>query len=497
MAFHHGVASGDPTAFGVVLWTRVSVAARACVPVEWRVATDPCLAHVVARGRAEARAEADHTVSVAVGGLQPATTYWYGFEAGRLRSPVGRTRTAPHGPVDRLRLGIVCCAHWTTGFFNAYGRLADRDVDLVVHLGDYVYEDENPKAAGVRRHNPPGRVVTLADYRARHAQYRSDPDLQRLHARHPVAAVWDDHELAGNAWCDGAARHDPRTDGDWDTRRDAAIRAYREWMPLRPPDPSDARRMWRPVRLGGLCDLLLLDTRLAGRDRPAGLRRPVVGVRRRDRSLLGEEQWRWLAGELAPSAAAERPPGDSAPRWRLVASQVVAAPVHMVRVPRPLTRAGRLLGAVNGGLAVNAGQWDGYPDEQQRLFRLLGARPGDAVVLSGDLHSSWASSLAAEGCAPAAAEFVAPAVSAPSFARALAPKFPGGRALLERVIRAANPHVRWVKTSGHGYLLLDVTAARVEAQWWHVDTLRRPHRGEHLAAVWSVAHGDPRLVSRT
>jgi phosphodiesterase/alkaline phosphatase D-like protein len=466
------------------LWTRVSVPAADTAPVCWTVATDPDLSDVVARGTVAAEPARDHTVHVAVTGLQPATTYWYGFATGDERSPVGRTRTLPAAgaPLDRIRLGVVCCAHYATGYFNAYARLADRDVDLVVHLGDYIYEAEAKHEKWTRFHRPRGRCLTLPDYRARHGQYKTDPDLQRLHARHPMVAVWDDHELAGNAWWDGAAGHDPRDDGEWERRRQAAVRAYREWMPSGLPDPADPWRVWRTVRLGTLADLVLLDTRLDGRERPAAGRRPVVGIRRRDRKLLGPEQWRWLEETLTG--------GADGPSWALVASQVVAAPIHLLAAGGPV---GRALGAVGGGLIVNAGQWDGYPAERERLLRLLGARPGASLVLSGDLHSSWVSQLAPDDgrAAPVATEFTVPAVSAPTFARALAPKVPGARSVLEWAIHRANPHVAWVETAGHGYMVLDVTAGRIEGRWWHVDRVGKRTGEERLAATWSVVRGDP------
>ena len=484
--FDHGVASGDPTADGFVLWTRVSVPVTETVAVRWVVAGDPSLADLLSTGSVDATPGADHTVHVAVSGLRPATTYWYGFSVGGEQSPVGRTRTLPgaDGPADRLRMGVVCCSHYATGYFNAYGRLAERDVDLVVHLGDYIYEAEARHERWTRLHRPRGRCLTLPDYRARHAQYKTDPDLQRLHARHPMVAVWDDHELAGNTWWDGAAAHVPLTDGDWPRRRAAAVRAYREWMPSGLPDPSDPFRVWRTVPLGPLADLLMLDTRLIGRERPAAGRRPVVGVRRRDRSLLGPAQWEWLADALGAEAGG---------RWALVASQVVMAPIHLLASSGPV---GRRLGAVGGGLIVNPGQWDGYPDERERLLRMVADRGGGALVLSGDLHSSWASQLALEDGrgAPVAADFTVPAVSAPTFARALAPKVPGGRSLLDWAIRRANPQVAWVDTAAHGYLLLDVTPDRIEGQWWHVDRVGKRTDGERLAATWSVSPDDPRPV---
>jgi alkaline phosphatase D len=457
------------------------------------VATDPGLTDPVAGGEVTAAAAGDHTVHVSVSGLRPATTYWYGFSVDGSPSPVGRTRTLPDpdGPPERLRLGVVCCAHYATGYFNAYARLAERDVDLVVHLGDYIYEAEAQHERWTRLHRPRGRCLTLLDYRARHGQYKTDPDLQRLHARHPMVAVWDDHELAGNAWWDGAAGHDPLSDGDWPRRRAAAVRAYREWMPSGLPDPDDPFRVWRTVPLGSLADLLLLDTRLSGREAPAAGRRPVLGVRRRNRALLDPAQWEWLEAALDPRTA---------DRWALVASQVVMAPIHLLATGGATGAAiGRRLGAVGGGLIVNPGQWDGYPEERERLLALLARRPGPALVLSGDLHSSWVSQLSAEDGrgAPVAAEFTVPAISAPTFARALAPKVPGARSVLEGAIRRANPHVAWVDTAGHGYLLLDMTADRVEGQWWHVDRVGERTAGERLAATWSVARDDPRPVAGT
>ena len=476
------MASGDPTPDGVVLWTRVSVAAGATVPVSWTVATDAALADPVASGSETAAPGGDHTVHVTVSGLRSATTYWYGFAVGGEHSPVGRTRTLPaaDGETDRLRLGVVCCAHYATGYFNAYARLAEQDVDLVVHLGDYIYEAEARREQWTRYHRPRGRCLTLPDYRARHGQYKSDPDLQLLHARHPMVTVWDDHELAGNAWWDDAAGHDPRYDGDWPRRRAAAVRAYREWMPSGLPDPSDPFRIWRTVRLGPLADLVMLDTRLAGRERPVAGRRPVVGVRRRNRALLNREQWKWLEEELA---------GET-DRWTLLASQVVVAPIHLLALSGQL---GRRLGGVGGGLIVNSGQWDGYPQERDRLLGLLARRRGGALVLSGDLHSSWVTRLAAEDGRgeSLAAEFTVPAVSAPTFARALAPKVRGARSVLEWAIHRANPHVAWVETAAHGYVVLDVTAERIEGEWWHVDRVGKRTEAERLAATWSLSRGDP------
>ena len=484
--FAHGVASGDPDPEGVLLWTRVTTRSDRPVTVRWRMSAAPDLAPTIAEGRAEASVEHDFTVKVDVRGLRAATTYYYGFDVDGASSPVGRTRTAPLGETASLRLGVVSCACWTHGFFNAYGQLADRDVAAVVHLGDYVYEGAGSWPEAGRIHEPRRRLLTLADYRERHAQYKTDPDLQRLHQRHPVVAVWDDHDVAGNAWRDGAAGHDPAEDGSWHERREAAVRAYLEWLPVRSPDPSRPDRIYRSLAFGDLARLVMLDTRLAGRDRPAADgQRPVGTVVDRDRSLLGADQREWLRQELrVPS------------RWRLVGNQVMMAPLRVLDLPRPLRWV--LRGSVAGGVGVNAGQWDGYPEERRRLFDLI-EREGiaDVVVLSGDLHSSWAAELTLEPKRPGrpvAVEFVTPSVTARSFAEQVAPPLPGSRALLRRLVARQNPHMRFFDLERHGYLTVDIDRDRVRAEWWHVETVTERRGGERLAARWLVRRGDPRLM---
>ena len=454
--------------------------------MRWRLSRWPDLQDVVARGKAQAGPEHDFTVKVEVGGLDPATTYYYAFEAAGASSPVGRTRTAPSGPTTALRLGVISCAHWAHGFFNAYRHVAEREVDLVVHLGDYVYEGDESWAESGRVHRPSTRLRTLADYRTRHAQYKTDPDLQRLHQRHPMVAVWDDHEVAGNAWRDGAADHDPDEDGPWPDRRAAAVRAYLEWLPVRSPDPSRPERIYRTVVLGDLVRLIMLDTRLEGRDRPeADGERGVLTVDAPDRSLLGPEQRQWLQDELrAPSV------------WRMLGNQVMMAPLRVLDLPRPLDRL--LPGAVAGGLGVNAGQWDGYPNERRRLFEFLEREAiADVVVLTGDLHSSWAAELTLdpdERRPAVGVEFVAPSVTSRSFAEEVAPPVPGSRALLRLLIARQNPHLPFFDLERHGYLVVDVDRHRVQAEWWYVDTVTERAAGERLGGRWSVRRGEARLV---
>jgi len=465
VVFRHGVASADPLPDGVLLWTRCTTDGPGPVALDWWVSRTPEQRpdEVVTRGGAEASAEGDFTVHIDVSGLEPATTYWYGFSSGDASSPVGRTRTAPapDGPLVPLRLGLTSCAYWSCGFFNTYANLAARDLDLVVHVGDYLYENDFASSSrrAVRAHRPAGPMVSLNDYRARYAQYRTDPDLQALHARHPVVAVWDDHEIVGGTWREGATAHVPADHGSWQDRRAAAVQAYFEWMPVRRPEPE---RVFRSIGLGPLGDLVLLDTRLVGRDRPAaGARRPVWRVDDPRRALLGEAQWRWLEAEAAASTA----------RWLLVGNQVMMAPVRLFDVA--------------GGIGVNPSQWDGYPAERNRFYDVL-SRTGwtsNVTVLSGDIHSSWAADL------PMGAEFVSPSVTTDSFSETLLPGVPGASAAARRWILLQNRHLRLVELDHHGYVTVDVTPDRVQGDWWHLDTIARRDRSERWAGGWWLAEG--------
>ena len=484
--FAHGVASGDPLADGVVLWTRVSPSGPGPVDVRWQVATTPELETVVAEGDTEAAGEHDFTVKVDVRGLEPGTTYYYRFETAGRFSPVGRTGTAPGGSPERIRMGVVSCACWPHGFFNAYRHLAERDVDVVLHLGDYIYEDGDGWEEAGRVHEPRHRLRTLADYRARHAQYKTDRDLQELHRRHPMVAVWDDHDVADGAWRDGAAGHDAEEDGEWHDRRAAATRAYLEWLPVRSPDRSRPDRIYRSFRLGDLASLIVLDTRLAGRDRPAAGGERAVATVEGERSLLGAEQWAWLREEL----------GSSTARWQLLANQVMMAPLRLLDVPRPLRRL--VPGLVAGGVGINSGQWDGYPEERAALFGLLEEEGlENVVVLTGDLHSSWAGELALDAngeVRTVGVEFVAPSVTSRSFAEEVAPRVPGSRAALRRLVASQNPHFRFFDLEGHGYLLVDLTPERLRAEFWHVRTVSERVRGERLVATRVVRSGEAGMI---
>lgn len=459
--FVHGVASGDPLPDAVILWTRVTTDGGGPVDVTWRVATDPALEDEVATGTVTTDASRDFTVKVDVTGLAAGTTYYYRFEVGDERSARGRTRTAPTGAVDRLRIGVVSCASYAHGYFHVYGAIAEQaDLDLVVHLGDYIYEYADGEYGDVRTYDPPHEIVALDDYRRRYAHYRKDALLKAAHRQHPFVAVWDDHETANNSYPDGAENHDPSTEGAWADRKAAAIQAYAEWMPIR--DQADPLQIWRSFRYGDLVDLLMLDTRLWGRS-PQAPSNSDPSIEDEERTLLGDDQEAWLGEQLRTSTA----------RWRLIGQQVMM---------------GRL------AQFLNVDQWDGYPAARQRFYDVVESEGvGDVVVLTGDIHSSWAMDLArdpeggydpATGAGSIAVEFVVPAVTSPGLGLAI------GDAL-----EVENPWMKFVDTDRRGYVVLDVTPERVQAAYTLYDAIDVEEGVvASPAAAMSTYAGAPHLV---
>ncbi len=481
--FLHGVASGDPLADRVILWTRVTPppGGEGPLDVRWELASDPGMRSVVARGRSLARPEADYVTKVDAAPLEPGLSYYYRFDVLGEASAVGRTRTLPAGHVDRLRFGVCSCANYPQGHFNAYASLAARaDLDAVIHLGDYIYEYGRDGYGGDaelgRDVDPALEILSLVDYRRRYAQYRSDPQLQAAHQRHPFIAVWDDHEIANNAWSTGAENHQPATEGAFAKRRAAAVRAYFEWMPIR-AFPRQPGRIYRSFRFGDLADLVLLDTRLIGRDAPVESH-DFAGAGDSSRTLLGPAQHAWLDTQLRDSQAA----GSV---WRLLGQQIMLA------------------GRSREGGYLNGDSWDGYRASRSRLIEQLGpAGIPDVVTLTGDYHSSWAMDVAldpmseaayqpATGQGSVAVEFVVPAISSTPLARN--PGVPAGYADAVRQL----PHVRGVDLDHNGYVLLDVDRERVQAEWYFERDVGRPVPDARFAGAFATARGAHRIEQVT
>jgi alkaline phosphatase D len=469
--FTHGVASGDPLEDGFVIWTRVTPAdLSSTVEVFYEVALDPDFVDRVDAGTTMTGAAVDFTAKLDVRGLVWGRDYYYRFSAQGRTSMVGRARCAPKGgEAKALRFAVTSCASYGHGYFHAYRRIAEReDLDAVLHLGDYIYEYGTGEYGSVREYEPAHEIVTLADYRMRFAQYRRDPDLQALHQQHPVIPIWDDHESANDAYEDGAENHQPDTEGTWTARKQAAKQAYFEWMPIRDPG---MQRIYRTLRYGNLADIVLLDTRLEGRDLQFDSTSELPGEAA-SRSLLGAEQEAWLDAELEQSEA----------RWVILAQQVMVAQLSL-----------------SGGSPFNLDQWDGYPGARARLLSSIRTHAaGRTVVLTGDIHTSWVGHLVddpyAEGVDPtedaAAVEFVTTSVTSPGIAAGnLADRIAAG-------IVEQSPHLEYVQLSRKGYLVLEVTSGKVHADYFFVEGILPGEDAEEFAVGFDTQRGKSNLVRR-
>lgn len=459
--FQHGVASGDPLEDRVILWTRVTPrAAGDAVPiaVRWWIGAEDSRRVPIAAGVVTAREDRDYTVKVDVAGLEAGTNYCYGFEADGVASPLGYTRTLPAVGVERVRLAFASCANYPQGYFNGYAHIATRDdLDAVLHLGDYLYEYANGEYGDG---TPLGRIpapdretVSLADYRLRHATYKTDPDLQAAHARHPWITVWDDHESANNSHRYGAHNHDEETEGDWETRRRASIRAYSEWMPVR----DQPTGIFRTFRFGDLLDLVMLDTRLHGRD-PQPARDPVI-ANDSGRTLLGSDQMEWLLDALSASNA-------DGVGWRVIGQQVLVSPFEL-----------------EDG-QFNPDAWDGYGADRKRIFDHLATESIDNIVfLTGDVHSSWAFEVPNdEGALRCALEFVCPAISSPPFGKEV--DLP-----MERL-----PHLVYHDLLHNGYGVVELTPESVRLEYAYSLSVKQRSARAISGPVFEAAAGTHRLV---
>ena len=529
--FYHGVASGDPLTDRVIIWTRVTPEIEAPVEVGWRMATDPGLVNVVREGRYTTGAHRDYTVKVDVDGLEAGETYYYGFSALGGASIVGKTKTAPDGDVDQLKFAVVSCANLQHGYFNAYGRIGDRtDLDAVIHLGDYIYEisasgddfygAESLREKGERLHIPDREILTLEDYRARYSQYRMDPDMINVHQQHAFVLIWDDHESANDAYEEGAENHQP-DEGEWSDRKAIARQVYDEWMPVR----SDLTEfpLYRTVRYGNLVDLIMLDTRLEGRQvqlndvTDTSLYAP-------DRTILGPVQKDWFLNELSASEA----------QWKVVGNQVIFSEFNVWWAADPGNPA---LGTPEALESVFLDIWDGYPAERDQIIHHIAGTETDnpidnVIILTGDFHSSFAydvalrpaplsgsdPSIAAAGVAPVpviptydpasgagsvAVEFATPSVTSANFDENLPPQVAAGfefqinNPLPDAAGALAglnpNPHMRYTDLDRHGYFLLDLDSERAQADWYFVNDILAPSSNESFDSGWFTAEGENRL----
>lgn len=516
--FNHGVASGDPLTDRVILWTRVTPEEEGQVEVLWQLAEDSEFASIVAEGAGATSADVDYTIKVDAEGLQPGTAYYYRFMTGDKTSMMGKTRTLPEGAVQAASFAVVSCANYPAGFFNVFREIAGQDVDAVLHLGDYLYEYSSTGYASERAEEfgrvvePANEIVSLEDYRTRYAQYHTDGDLQAAHAAHPFIIVWDDHEVANDSWEDGAQNHNPATEGSYAERKMAAIQAWYEWLPVRPPTTVE-EIIYRRFQYGDLLDLLMLDTRHLGRDEQLQYSDFATGgiidvdsvraaISDANRTMMGSEQLGWLREQLNRSSA----------RWQVLGQQVL---MSRYLIPSPLLEAldpgvspeldlakgtAALIASVtaknkapedrtpeeqallDSAIPYNMDAWDGYKPERDEILSFAQQLDSKLVVLAGDTHNAWTSQLTTTEGEIAGVEFGCTSVSSPGFDGA-GLLGPGNAALFGPFVTDLIDDLVYANLVGRGYLHIAFAADNVTATHRFITAVDSTEYSEDEAAA--------------
>lgn len=552
--FYHGVASGDPTSNSIIIWTRVTPYNDEEVTVSWKMATDPQLQHVVQQGNFQTGDFRDYTVKVDVTGLNPGTTYYYSFTALGKQSITGRTRTVPTTSVSQLRFAVASCSNYQNGFFNVYDRLAERnDIDAVIHLGDYIYEYEEGgfgySSAVGRGHEPTNEIITLDDYRVRHSFYKLDPSLRRAHQQHPFILIWDDHEFANDAYVNGAENHQPATEGDWNTRKNNAWKAYFEWMPIR-DNVQNPNQIYRRIQYGNLMDLILLDTRIEGRDKQDDsflfkiqntdlsrfsqdeankflLKSFLEGSfkMKEGKGAISQEEFDALYAKLlvymeaSDWDAQKLEKNVSQKEWNELRAEVYS---KLQRVNLQENKGNKtLLGETQfnwftqqlsnskAKWKVVGNQvlmmpviplelkdtWNGYQEERERLYTYIKDKKiNNIVVITGDIHMTFVADLPKSlltyntlfKTGSMGVEFVAPSITSSNL-----DEFAGfTSSFLNWLVAAFNPHIKKADLSNHGYFILDVKNDRVQADWNYVNTIQTVNPEQFYSHSYYVRDGE-------
>lgn len=462
--FYHGVASGDPLFDRVIIWTRVTPKdSLPEIEVTWQVALENDFAGIISSGTEITDPSKDYTVKVDVEGLEAEKSYYYRFIALNDTSIIGKTRTAAVN-ADSVRFGIVSCSNYEFGYFNGYARLADEQLDAIVHLGDYIYE-YGPGTYGDsttgRRHLPANEIITLNDYRTRYSQYRLDPDLRAAHANHPFIAVWDDHEIVNNSYVDGAQNHQ-EGEGNYDIRKQIAAQVYYEWLPIRAEGT-----LYRKFRYGNLAELIMLDERLEGRTKQAeGPEDPSLNDP--ERSMLGDQQMEWLQNSLVNSSAL----------WKVIGNQVIYS----------------YLDWGHETFHLNMDSWDGYPGDQSALAKAINENDiKNIIFITGDTHSAWAfeathdpfDTYDSQGAF--AVEFGTTSITSGNSNERFADSLVIDHE--KKIVNSEiNPHLKYANLRDHGYLVLTLTSEKAVAQWFYLKTLKeRSKKLKEVKEVWVKA----------
>lgn len=519
VSFNHGVASGDPLKNRFIIWTRVTPErTNVSLEVTWQISESRAFNKLKKGGNVITSDSSDFTVKVDVAGLEANQTYYYRFICNGIISPVGRVKTLPDGAVSQVKLAVCSCSNYPAGFFNVYAEMAKHnDLDAFLHLGDYTYEYgmggyATEGAAKIGRALPADNnteTIKLADYRKRYALYRTDKNLQDLHANTAMIAVWDDHELSNDAWMDGAENHN-EGEGDFNTRKLVALQAYFEWMPIRPATATDRRTIYRQFNFGNLVNLMMLDTRIIARSKQldyASYINPTTDVfdgatfqadlLKTDRTMLGTVQFDWFQQTLANSTAT----------WNVLGQQILMSkmliPAELIKLLADpaanraaiFQKIGELLN-IKGRIAAgdptvtdaekarlytavpyNLDAWDGYPVEREGLYGTALAAGKKLVVLAGDTHNAWYSQLHNQASeqipqvVQVGVEFAVSSVGSPGLEEYL--NLPAERVpVTEGAFTDLIEELQYCNLNQRGYLLVTFSQATVSADWRFVSTVK-------------------------
>ncbi|BDD04861.1 alkaline phosphatase D family protein [Aureibacter tunicatorum] len=549
--FYHGVASGDPLSDRVIIWTRVTPDVDQEINVSWEVAIDQGFSQVVREGNFMTNADRDYTVKVDVDQLEPFQTYYYRFHANGITSPVGRTKTAPVDS-DRVRVAVVSCSNYQQGFFNVYDHMSKRnDIDVILHLGDYIYEYEEGGYGYSdklkRGHEPKHEIVSLKDYRVRYSFYRMDPGLQAVHQQYPFITTWDDHEFTNDAYKDGAENHQSN-EGDWEVRKSNAKKAYFEWLPVR--EGITEGRIYRDINYGDLLDIIMIDTRVEGRQKQGssrkkakkyateGLIKELASETNFDLELvlgnaaesMTEEEMDYiiesinkgLTGNLTFDSATYLQ--DSV--WQKFISVITSGNASDIRSSQRANSSRTILGQeqynwLTNKLSNSSAQWklignqvlmmpvyalslddswEGYEDERQNLLNhISGQSIENVVVATGDIHMTFAADVIknkssytkSSGRGSVAVEFVTPSVTS-----ANVDEFVNiSDSFLGWLLRVFNPHIKKTNLHDHGFILIDFNNNRVQADWYYVNTVESQNYHVNYGFGYQSASGDNHLSS--
>ncbi len=500
--FLHGVASGDPLQDRIIIWTRVTPEEDADIAVTWEVAEDSNFDSLIHLGSTIVSAKSDYTLKVDVRNLNPGQKYYYRFKSKRSESPIGEMKTLGEGTLDQVKLAVMSCSNYPTGFFNVYAEAAKRtDLDAVLHLGDYIYEYANggfasDNAAELGREIPADNDVetlSLDDYRKRYALYRTDTDLQFLHQLVPFIVVWDDHEITNDTWKDGAENHNDG-EGDFTERKLQALQAYFEWMPIRPASENDEETIYRQFDFGSLVSLYMLDTRIVGRDQQldyANYTDPTTGafnapqfiadVSDQNRTLMGQDQLAWLQQSMAVSNST----------WQVLGQQVLMGkmniPAELLQDPTVVEELVSIQLRLNGGdptvtpqeqarvlnkIPYNLDAWDGYAYEREVILGTAKSLNKNLVVLAGDTHNAWANNVVDQSGEVVAVEFATSSVTSPGLSEFLGlPNVPEVIQGTEFAYTTLIDGLQYCNISQRGFMVVTFTADKVNSEWVYVDTI--------------------------